>query len=142
MVSRVCLPNINETINEDMIKENELFNNGNMDNKERNNSTVTARSLDFQQKKLLLRKWNNMEDKGNSKFVCLTTSRAMKAYGGVEVYRYAFLTSTLHGREWSSSSPAPLLPGKEPPVPIDRRRLGGPSAGLKASEKRGKKKTR
>jgi hypothetical protein len=37
----------------------------------------------------------------------------MYAYGGVELYHHAFLTSALHGGEWSTSSLATSHPGKD-----------------------------
>jgi hypothetical protein len=41
----------------------------------------------------------------------------MKIYGGVEVFLNAFLTSILNGDEWSASTQAALLPGRQFPVP-------------------------
>jgi hypothetical protein len=37
---------------------------------------------------------------------------AMKAYGGVDVYIYVFLTETLFGDEWSASRPGRFIPGE------------------------------
>jgi hypothetical protein len=47
----------------------------------------------------------------------------MKTYGGVDVQIDAFLTSVLDGGG-QHHAPASLPPGKQPPVPLDRR-LGG-----------------
>jgi hypothetical protein len=57
----------------------------------------------------------------------------MKTYEGVDVYFHIFLASALVGGEWSASPPGRFTPGKEPPVPLDRR-LGGPQS---QSEQRG-----
>jgi hypothetical protein len=35
----------------------------------------------------------------------------MKAYGGVDVYSYLFLTSALLGGKWSASRPSHFTPG-------------------------------
>jgi hypothetical protein len=51
----------------------------------------------------------------------------MKAYGGVDVQIYVFLTSALVEGEQSASCPAALAPGKEPRYTLDRR-LGGPES--------------
>jgi hypothetical protein len=48
----------------------------------------------------------------------------MKAYWGEEVYFYAFLTSALHGGEWSASR---YPQGKSCRYTLDRR-LGGPQS--------------
>jgi hypothetical protein len=40
---------------------------------------------------------------------------AMKAYGGVDVWIYIFLTSVLVGGEWSASRPGSFIPGERPP---------------------------
>jgi hypothetical protein len=43
----------------------------------------------------------------------------MEAQGGEEVYSYSYMTSALHGGEWSASRPCRALPpGKGHPVPI------------------------
>jgi hypothetical protein len=40
----------------------------------------------------------------------------MKAYGGVDLEMYIFLTSALAGSEWSASRPGRFTRGKEPLV--------------------------
>jgi hypothetical protein len=61
----------------------------------------------------------------------------MKAYGGVEVKIYIFLTSALAGGKWSASRPGRFTPrGRKPGYPLDRR-LGGPQ---KKSERHGEEK--
>jgi hypothetical protein len=47
----------------------------------------------------------------------------MKAYGGVDIWIYIFLTSALAGDEWSASRPGRF----NPPYPLDKR-LGGPQS--------------
>jgi hypothetical protein len=49
----------------------------------------------------------------------------MKMYGGVDVQIHVFLTSALDGGEQSASRSSHFTPGKEPPVPMDRR-MGEP----------------
>jgi hypothetical protein len=52
----------------------------------------------------------------------------MKAYRGVDVYIYIFLTSELAGGQWSASRPGRFTRGgKRPRYPLDRR-LGGPQS--------------
>jgi hypothetical protein len=46
--------------------------------------------------------------------LCLTKHN-MKAYGGVEVYLHAFLTSALDGSEWSASRPGRFTPMERAP---------------------------
>jgi len=41
---------------------------------------------------------------------------AMKTYGGVELWLYAFITSALDGGEWSSSRPGRFTPGLRAPA--------------------------
>jgi hypothetical protein len=60
----------------------------------------------------------------------------MKAYGGVHIYIYIFLTSALAGGEWSASLPGRFTPGERAP---GTRCIGcwmGPRAGLNHMEKR------
>jgi hypothetical protein len=42
----------------------------------------------------------------------------MKAYGGIDVFIYIFLTSALVEGERSASRPGRFSPWNEPPVPI------------------------
>jgi hypothetical protein len=52
----------------------------------------------------------------------------MKAYGGVDVYIYVFLTSALVGGEWSASRPGCFTPRrKSPQYPLNKR-LSGPQS--------------
>jgi hypothetical protein len=44
--------------------------------------------------------------------LCLTKYRAMKTYGGVEVWLRVFLASALDGGGWSSSRPGRFAPGR------------------------------
>jgi hypothetical protein len=60
---------------------------------------------------------------------------AMKAYGGVEVQLHAFLTSVIHGREWSSARPGRFTPGKNPGTHWIRGWVGS-SVGLDVLEHR------
>jgi hypothetical protein len=60
----------------------------------------------------------------------------MKAYGGVGVLIYIFLTSALVGGEWPASRPCRFTPGERAP---DTHWIGGwvdPRAGLDDVEKR------
>jgi hypothetical protein len=40
----------------------------------------------------------------------------MKAYGGVDIHIYVFLTSALVGGEWSASHPDRFTPGERAPA--------------------------
>jgi hypothetical protein len=60
----------------------------------------------------------------------------MVAYWGVEVQLHAFLTSALHGGEWSDSRPGRFIPRERVP---SKHWIGGwvgPTAGLDAVVKR------
>lgn len=56
------------------------------------------------------------------KVVCI---QAMKVCRGSEDYIHSFLTSALHGGEWSTLSSGRFRPGNELRQPLNRR-LGGP----------------
>jgi len=56
----------------------------------------------------------------------------MKTYVGVEFYLQAFLTSALHGSEWSASRPNPFIHKERVPD----THLIGPRAGLDTVTKR------
>jgi hypothetical protein len=43
--------------------------------------------------------------------------KAMKAYVGVDLQLYLFLTSTINGGEWSASLSSSITPGKAPHLP-------------------------
>jgi hypothetical protein len=47
--------------------------------------------------------------------LCLTKHHAMKTHWGVEVYLHAFLTSALHGGEWSASRAGRFTPREKAP---------------------------
>jgi len=47
--------------------------------------------------------------------------QAMKAYVGVELQIYLFLTSTLNGCEWSASRSSSITLGKAPLLPSEKR---------------------
>jgi hypothetical protein len=49
-------------------------------------------------------------------FFLLTEHHTMKAYWEVEVYLHAFVTSALHGGEWSASRPDRFTPMERSPV--------------------------
>jgi hypothetical protein len=60
----------------------------------------------------------------------------MKAYGGVKVYSYIFLTSALAGSEWSASRPGRFTPGKTTPGTYWISGWVGPRSNLDTLEKR------
>jgi hypothetical protein len=51
-------------------------------------------------------------------FLYLVKHNYIKTYGGSGCIATPFLTSALDGGDWSASSTAAVLPGKEPPVLI------------------------
>jgi hypothetical protein len=61
---------------------------------------------------------------------------AMKAYGGVDVWIYVFLTSVLAGGEWSASRPGLFTPRERTPGTNWIGGWVGPRAGLDDVEKR------
>jgi hypothetical protein len=61
----------------------------------------------------------------------------MKAYGGVEVLIYIFLTSALAGGQWSASRPGRPTPGERAPGTQWIGGLGGPQS---RSGRRGEEK--
>jgi hypothetical protein len=60
----------------------------------------------------------------------------MKAYGGVDVKIYIFLTTALVGGEWSASLPGRFTPEERAPRYGLDKRLDGPRAGLDDMERR------
>jgi hypothetical protein len=65
--------------------------------------------------------------------VLLTKHHVMKAYWGVEVYLYSFLTSALDGGKWSASRPGRFTAREKA---SGTHRIGGwvgPRAGLDAN---------
>jgi hypothetical protein len=62
----------------------------------------------------------------------------MKTYGGVEVQLHAFLTSPLHGGEWSASHICHFTPEERDPGTHMIGGWVGPRAGLDAVVKRKK----
>jgi hypothetical protein len=60
----------------------------------------------------------------------------MKAYGGVDVYIYVFLTSALTGGEWSASRPCRFTPGERAPGAYWVGEWVGPKTGLNVVEKK------
>jgi hypothetical protein len=61
---------------------------------------------------------------------CLTEHHTMKAYGGMEVYLHAFLTSALDGGEWSASRPGRFIPKVRTPGTSWVGGCVGPRTGL------------
>ena len=57
----------------------------------------------------------------NVKFIKLSLSTPKRHIGGAEVQLHSFLTSSLDGREWSTSRPSRFISGKEPRCPLNRR---------------------
>jgi hypothetical protein len=74
---------------------------------------------------LLLSRFNFLLKNKKVNFsLCLTKHYAMKAYKGVDVYIYIFVTSALVGGDWSASRPGRFTPGWSPRYPLDRRLVG------------------
>jgi hypothetical protein len=65
--------------------------------------------------------------------LCLIQHHAIKTYGRVKLYLYAFLTVALDGGEWSASHLGRFTPkAKSSPILMDRK-VGGPQGQLGCS---------